>query len=37
MVNENEDVVVVDENAAVINWYALIVNEDDAMVKYAYC
>ena len=37
MVNVNEDGVVFDENVAMINCYALTVNVDDAMVKYACC
>ena len=31
------DVAVVNENAAVINCYALVFNMDDAMIKYACC
>ena len=37
VVNENKDVVVVNENTAMINCYALGVNMDDVMVKYACC
>ena len=35
VVNGIEDVVVVNENVAVINCYTLIVNVDDVIIKYA--
>ena len=37
VVNWNGDVVVFNEDADVINCYALVVNMNDAMVKYACC
>ena len=35
VVNWNENIIVVNEDAAAINCYALVINMNDAMVKYA--
>ena len=37
VVNWNADVAVVSEDVAMINCYAVVVNMDDAMIKYACC